>query len=164
MSPADYSETLLHDHPISLNFSCFEGLIDASGQKVVDIGCGTGEVEMLIASLFSKIYAVDISKEMINVSRERLKQFSNIVYFVTSGASLSCVQDQSVDLVFAESGVSTEINESDPRLFRRSPTECSGRTDLSDSTSLTGSEVSRPLRVTSLEERRSCQSWSSGLS
>lgn len=52
------------------------------GKTALDIGCGTGEFSRLLASRFDKVFAIDLSPNMIAVARQRSRQFSNIDFQV----------------------------------------------------------------------------------
>jgi ubiquinone/menaquinone biosynthesis C-methylase UbiE len=49
---------------------------------VLELGCGTGEFSRRLASIASRVVAVDVSAEMIRVARNRSAQLSNIEYLV----------------------------------------------------------------------------------
>lgn len=51
-------------------------------KTVLDIGCGTGEFSRLLAKRFEKVVAIDLSPTMIEVSKQRSSQFSNIDFQV----------------------------------------------------------------------------------
>lgn len=66
------------------------GYIDTgSFGKIIDIGCGTGNyTEMLRDKFpFAEIKAVDISKEMVEIAREKLKD-KNVKFYVCDGEKL----------------------------------------------------------------------------
>ncbi len=52
------------------------------GTKVVDIGCGTGTIEIEIGKMVSKIIAIDPSSEMINIAKRKTEEagIKNIEY------------------------------------------------------------------------------------
>ncbi len=71
-----------------------------SVKTVLEIGCGVGRITEFIAGSFEKVYAVDISGEMIKKLKNRLQGISNIKAFETDGVSLP-LEDDSVDFVFS---------------------------------------------------------------
>ena len=88
----DYSEQAVasaYDEQFK-KFEDFEetarAIIDAVGLEknstVIDIGCGTGLFVLHAAKLCRKVYAVDISKEMLNICRRKAKEqgLGNIHY------------------------------------------------------------------------------------
>ncbi len=67
---------------------------------VLEIGCGIGRLSEFISPLVSKLYAVDISDEMISKAKERLSNLSNVQFIATDGKSFP-IPEQSVDTVFS---------------------------------------------------------------
>jgi ubiquinone/menaquinone biosynthesis C-methylase UbiE len=59
-------------------------------KEIIEIGCGTGEYTRLLAMYYpnSKIYAFDISPNMVKLAQNKCKQFPNISFFVASVYSL----------------------------------------------------------------------------
>ncbi len=51
-------------------------------QVAFDIGCGTGEFSRLLSKRFEKVIATDLSPNMIEVAKQRSRQFSNIDFQV----------------------------------------------------------------------------------
>jgi ubiquinone/menaquinone biosynthesis C-methylase UbiE len=49
---------------------------------VLELGCGTGEFSRRLASIASKVVALDVSTEMIRVARSRSARLSNIEFLV----------------------------------------------------------------------------------
>ncbi len=83
-------------------------IIDGCGFKnpenstVIDIGCGTGAFAIHAAKYFKKVYAVDVSKEMLHIakSKAKVKGIENIE-FCNSGF-LQFQLNTEVDLVFSK--------------------------------------------------------------
>lgn len=83
----------------------FRGMMDflelrnTDNMTIIDLGCGTGAISILAADMFKKVYAVDVSKEMIEKAKKKLIGNSKNIRFVNSGF-LSYVHDgEPVDLV-----------------------------------------------------------------
>ena len=53
-------------------------LIKFKGKKALDIGCGTGVWSNLLKDIGFDVYAIDPSLNMVNITKERLKQDKNI--------------------------------------------------------------------------------------
>ncbi len=51
-------------------------------KTVLDIGCGTGEFSRLLAKRADKVIAIDLSPNMIEVAKQRSKQYTNIDFQV----------------------------------------------------------------------------------
>jgi ubiquinone/menaquinone biosynthesis C-methylase UbiE len=67
---------------------------------VADVGAGTGFLSAGLAPLVRKVYALDGSAAMLEVARQNLKEFDNIVFQEAEGLSLP-LPDASLDAVFA---------------------------------------------------------------
>ena len=51
----------------------FTRLIPGKGLKVLDAGCGTGEISFLLASMGYEVYGLDISEKMLAKAKEKAK-------------------------------------------------------------------------------------------
>lgn len=49
---------------------------------ILDIGCGTGEFSRLLAKRANKVIAIDLSPNMIEIAKEKSKQYPNIDFQV----------------------------------------------------------------------------------
>lgn len=63
-----------------------------------DIGCGTGSVSSFFARFVKKVYAVDESKEAVELAREKLKKFGNVEVLQMNG--LEFLKTYDCDLAF----------------------------------------------------------------
>lgn len=89
---ADYKDLVLDDQIVKEKI----GISNA----VLEIGCGIGRMTEFFSKDFGSVYAIDISKSMIERARERLKKFEKIKFIETNGVSYPF--DSSVfDLVFS---------------------------------------------------------------
>lgn len=68
----------------------------------LNIGCGIGRVEKFLHQKVKEIHSVDISKAMIDIAKERSKDFPNVHYYVNDGQSLQIFGDNFFDIAFAE--------------------------------------------------------------
>jgi ubiquinone/menaquinone biosynthesis C-methylase UbiE len=94
MSPA--AET-----PYSLEFA-YHILGDVHGKKVLDYGCGAGENSTLLALRGAKVCGVDISPELLDLAKERLKvhNVGEDAEFLVGSAHDLPIPDESLDVVF----------------------------------------------------------------
>lgn len=67
---------------------------------VADIGAGTGFVAAGLAPLVARVYAVDASPAMLDVSRQNLAAYKNVEHRLADGAALP-FEDGALDAVFA---------------------------------------------------------------
>lgn len=70
------------------------------GGVFVEIGCGSGRMTEFIAPSFEEVWGIDISGEMIRLAKERLKDFKNIRFIETDGATIP-IQSNKADVVFS---------------------------------------------------------------
>ena len=66
---------------------------DPKELKVIEIGCGAGRITRALAGYFGRVYAVDISREMVRQARQALAPFPNARVFRNNGKNLSVVCD-----------------------------------------------------------------------
>jgi arsenite methyltransferase len=71
-----------------------------SDMDVADVGAGTGFLSAGLAPLVRKVYALDGSAAMLEVARQNLRDFENIVFQKAEGLALP-LADASLDAVFA---------------------------------------------------------------
>jgi SAM-dependent methyltransferase len=76
-----------------------------TNRVALDIGCGIGRLEEVLAPRLGRIVAVDVSSEMIAVAQRRCASHGNVVFRTTSGLDLQDHEDASYDLVFAVDSV-----------------------------------------------------------
>ena len=89
-----YAEYIIED-PVVRNF-----IPDFSVSTILEIGCGIGRMTEFMASDFKKVMAVDVSKEMIRLGKERLASIANIDFIETDGESFPFEND-SIDFAFS---------------------------------------------------------------
>jgi len=71
-----------------------------ASDKILDIGCGTGEFERLILREHpdQQMIGIDISEKMLGLAREKCRAYPNVA-FLKANASALPLPDQSFDLV-----------------------------------------------------------------
>jgi ubiquinone/menaquinone biosynthesis C-methylase UbiE len=82
----------------------FMKLLDFDNSKplhMLEIGCGLGRMTQHFSSLFGKIYAVDVSEEMLSRAKGYWGHLHNVEWILGSGESLQPMASESVDLVFS---------------------------------------------------------------
>lgn len=82
------------------------GLLDRLGvlgatRHVLDLGCGIGRLEQVVAQQVASITGIDISPGMIRVARERCAGLSNVTLLETGGRNLRMFADGAFDTVVA---------------------------------------------------------------
>jgi SAM-dependent methyltransferase len=75
--------------------------LPASGPAMLELGCGAGRMTHSFAKRFERVYAFDLSPEMLRRAKEMHKQRSNILWLLGNGADLSCIASSSLDFVFS---------------------------------------------------------------
>ena len=60
--------------------------IPAYCEAALDVGCGTGSFSRLLAERSGRVVALDLSPRMIEIAKERSKQYPNIQFEVADAA------------------------------------------------------------------------------
>src|SRR3989344_244410 len=90
----DYEELVAADPMLSEKLSPF------ITRSVLEIGCGTGRITEFFGKNFKEVSGIDISEEMIEEGKRRLRHLTNLKLEVTDGR-IYPFPDQSFDLVFS---------------------------------------------------------------
>ncbi|KRG14088.1 class I SAM-dependent methyltransferase [Lederbergia galactosidilytica] len=83
---------------IFLNPTLFSLMDKVENQKVLDAGCGEGYLSRLLAKAGANVTAVDFSKRMLEIAKERTGS-EQIIYKYGNCEDLSFLEDQSFDLI-----------------------------------------------------------------
>ena len=67
----------------------------------MEIGCGLGRITRPFAENFLEVHGVDVSAEMIERARQRLRDCPNVTLHLISGMDLSSLPDKHFDLAFS---------------------------------------------------------------
>ncbi len=78
------------------------GVSDTRSLTAIDIGCGTGAFSIHASNYFKKIYAVDVSKEMLKIASSKAKadEINNIEFF--NSGFLHFQPNEEVDVIFSK--------------------------------------------------------------
>lgn len=74
--------------------------ISFDGKVVLEIGCGSGKYTELLSPDADKYYALELSKPLIKLAKNKCKKIRGIKYFNCSAEKIP-LKDNSVDIVFA---------------------------------------------------------------
>jgi 2-polyprenyl-3-methyl-5-hydroxy-6-metoxy-1,4-benzoquinol methylase len=88
------------DTPYSLEFA-YHLLGDVRGKRILDLGCGSGETTVVLATRGAKVTGLDLSPELIELAEKRLKQHHVTAQLRTASAYSTGLECESVDIVFA---------------------------------------------------------------
>ena len=69
--------------------------------RALEIGCGPGRLLKPMSRHFGEIHGVDVSDQMIELARERLRDIPHAHVHATNGASLAQFADESFDFVYS---------------------------------------------------------------
>src|SRR5579871_5552991 len=82
--------------------TAFEDLAwDPRGKSMLELGCGAGRMTRSFAERFARVYAFDISSEMLGHARALLPGAFNIEWILGNGTDLHGLNDASVDFAFS---------------------------------------------------------------
>lgn len=73
----------------------------AQGKAMLELGCGAGRMTRSFARRFSRVYAFDISAEMLARAKALLPGASNVDWNLGNGIDLSGIGNESVDFAFS---------------------------------------------------------------
>ena len=76
----------------------------SAGQKVLDIGCGTGALTLRAAAKGARVKAIDINAEMLDIARKRARDrnLDSLIDFSEMGVAELCEElDESYDVVMS---------------------------------------------------------------
>lgn len=76
------------------------GLLDGR-HAVLDLGCGTGRIEVALAREVQCIVGIDVSEEMVKTARRHTAALPNVSIGLASGLGLEALADSSFDLMLA---------------------------------------------------------------
>lgn len=68
--------------------------------KILDVGCGTGELSILFSEMGNKVTGIDISKNMLNVAKTKAKSCKVDIIFEEGDAENPNYDAASFDIVF----------------------------------------------------------------
>jgi ubiquinone/menaquinone biosynthesis C-methylase UbiE len=75
--------------------------LPATGEAMLELGCGAGRMTHSFARRFKHVYALDISPQMLQRAKKIHSDKSNIGWLLGNGANLACVKSNSLDFVFS---------------------------------------------------------------
>jgi len=86
----DYYDKILSPIKNSIDNPLFDDLkgVANSSNKIVDLGCGLGELAPILSKSFKEVMGVDISEEMISRAKEKNSNFENVNFLVGDISSL----------------------------------------------------------------------------
>jgi ubiquinone/menaquinone biosynthesis C-methylase UbiE len=68
--------------------------------RLLEIGCGVGRMTRSLARIFGEVHATDVSGEMIERGRRRLRDLPNVVLAETNGLDFRSFPDGFFDVIF----------------------------------------------------------------
>jgi SAM-dependent methyltransferase len=81
---------------------CYHLLGDVSGRRIVDFGCGSGLNTALLVGRGARVWAIDISEDLLRLGQRRLALSDNggSATFIAASAHNLPFPDDSIDVVF----------------------------------------------------------------
>jgi SAM-dependent methyltransferase len=74
---------------------------EPQGKTMLELGCGAGRMTRSFAQRFSRVYAFDISTEMLGHAKALFPEVSNVDWILGNGTELSSLDDETVDFAFS---------------------------------------------------------------
>ena len=71
-------------------------LLPQETEKILDLGCGTGDLTYEISKLCSSVIGIDVSKDMIEKAKSK---YSEVQFEVKDASNLNFIEDASMDIV-----------------------------------------------------------------
>jgi SAM-dependent methyltransferase len=75
--------------------------LDPAAKTMLEIGSGVGRLTRTFARHFAKVYALDVSDEMLNQARQMHRDYQNIVWLHGNGTNFPQIVSHSMDFVFS---------------------------------------------------------------
>jgi len=74
---------------------------ESKGKTMLELGCGAGRMTRNFSQQFGRVYAIDISQEMLDHAKVLFPETSNIEWILGNGVDLSGLGDETVDFAFS---------------------------------------------------------------
>jgi SAM-dependent methyltransferase len=74
---------------------------EPQGKAVLELGCGAGRMTRSFAQRFARVFAFDISAEMLGHAKALFPEASNVDWMLGNGFDLSGLGDETVDFAFS---------------------------------------------------------------
>lgn len=84
---------------------CIDRAAPLAGERVIDVGCGTGNAALLAAGRGARVTGLDPAERLLEVARERAREQHLQVDFISGEAALLPAPDGSFDIVVSVFGV-----------------------------------------------------------
>ena len=79
---------------------CFRQVFPEENLKILDVGCGTGEISLLFAEMGHEVTGIDISKQMLKVAKTKAEALKADIRFEEGDAENPLYEACSFDIVF----------------------------------------------------------------
>ena len=79
----------------------FREVFPEKGLKILDVGCGTGELSLLFAEMGHKVTGIDISRKMLKTAKEKAEACRADITFGEGDAENPPFETSSFDIVFS---------------------------------------------------------------
>jgi ubiquinone/menaquinone biosynthesis C-methylase UbiE len=78
----------------------FRSIFPEKSLRILDVGCGTGELSVLFAEMGHKVTGIDISRKMLNIAKMKAEALKAEIIFEEGDAENPGYDDSSFDIVF----------------------------------------------------------------
>ena len=93
--------TLSFSFAVDSDVAFLDALGEVRGMKILDVGCGFGDLSILLADMGAEVYGLDFTRSMVTVARARACEFAPQVCFVVGDAQLTPFGPEEFDAVVA---------------------------------------------------------------
>jgi len=97
---AEFYQTGEQDARRFVDVFCKQHGIRTARRVCLEIGCGAGRVTWALANRFQRVIGIDVSDEMLDFARERVKA-RNVEFVRGSGVDLNVIDTNGVSFVFS---------------------------------------------------------------
>jgi ubiquinone/menaquinone biosynthesis C-methylase UbiE len=80
--------------------NCFLQVFPEKNLKILDVGCGTGELSLLFSEMGHEVIGIDISNQMLKVARTKAEAFKADIIFEEGDAENPPYETGTFDIVF----------------------------------------------------------------
>ncbi|GBE19522.1 demethylmenaquinone methyltransferase [archaeon BMS3Abin17] len=86
-------------------------VLGGKNKKIIDLGCGLGEIEKDLSKQFGEVVGIDFSKKMVESAKKRNKSLNNVEFYVKDMTNLQSFDNKFDVAIAINSILSGNLNE-----------------------------------------------------